>query len=146
MTESFVVNNIHCASCIRRIEDGLGAVPGVSNVRVNLTTKRMAIDWDAQKLSADDIVTRLADMGFEARLFRMNEKAEPGRDKLLLKYMAVAGFAAANVMLLSVSIWAGSDMGSRNPRPAPLDFGADRLARRRVCGATVFHVGLDRAS
>ena len=114
MSESFVVNNIHCAGCIRRIESGLGSVPGVSNVRVNLTTKRMAIDWDKARLSADDIVSRLADMGFEARPFRMKDKpdAAKARDKVLLRAMAVAGFAAANVMLLSVSIWAGSDMGT----------------------------------
>ena len=114
MTESFVVSNIHCASCIRRIEDGLGAVPGVSNVRVNLTTKRMAIDWDRGRLSADDIVSRLKSMGFEARPFRMNATGDPAkaRDRELLRSMAVAGFAAANVMLLSISIWAGHDMDS----------------------------------
>jgi len=114
MTESFVVSNIHCASCIRRIESGLGAMPGVSNVRVNLTTKRMAIDWDKARLSADDIVSRLKSMGFEARPFRMNAKADPAkaRDRELLRSMAVAGFAAANVMLLSVSIWAGHDMAT----------------------------------
>jgi len=114
MSESFVVNNIHCAGCIRRIENGLGSVPGISNVRVNLTTKRMAIDWDKARLTADDIVSRLADMGFEARPFRMKDKPDTAkaRDRMLLRAMAVAGFAAANVMLLSVSIWAGSDMGT----------------------------------
>jgi P-type Cu2+ transporter len=113
MSETFVVSNIHCAGCTRRIETGLGAVPGVSAVRVNLTTKRMAIDWDKAKLSADDIVTRLADMGFDARPFRLKVQTDPAkaRDRMLLRAMAVAGFAAANVMLLSVSIWAGHDMG-----------------------------------
>ena len=112
---TLAVENMHCAGCMRRIEDGLLKVPGVIGARANLTTKRVAIDWQDGRSSADAVIGALDAMGY--RVAPVDIEAARGReaaeDKRLLKAMAVAGFAAANIMLLSVSVWSGnvSDMG-----------------------------------
>ena len=54
---------IHCGGCIQKIEKALGALPGVEQARVNLSTKRVTIRWRAdgtpppliESLSADRI-------------------------------------------------------------------------------------------
>ncbi len=112
---NLVVENIHCPACIRTIESTLQAIPGVCSARMNLTTRRLAVTWKAGGVDGADIVAALAARGYRATPFDPEKFAllSDRHDKDLLRALAVAGFAAANVMLLSVSVWAGlgDDMG-----------------------------------
>ncbi|AXS39677.1 heavy metal translocating P-type ATPase [Breoghania sp. L-A4] len=104
------VEGVHCAACMRRIESGLGGLAGVSAARLNLTTHRLAIDWRENEIDAGRIVGALEGMGFKAHPFdpaaARSRDGEEGR--ALLRCLAVAGFAAMNVMLLSISVWSGN--------------------------------------
>jgi Cu2+-exporting ATPase len=104
-----VVQDMHCAGCLRKIERGLHELPGVEYARANLSTKRVAVRWDPSKLQAGAIVARLAEAGFAAVPFdsRLATALDENEAKTLLRAMGVAGFAAANVMLVSVSVWSG---------------------------------------
>ncbi|MAU40526.1 MAG: heavy metal translocating P-type ATPase [Kordiimonas sp.] len=116
--EHFVVDNLHCPSCIREIESTLYKIPDIEKARVNLSTHRLTVEWKPDNLAAADndlIIQNLDSLGFKASLFRPDEllREQDKESRKLLKAMAVAGFATANIMLLSVSVWAGnaSDMG-----------------------------------
>lgn len=109
-----VVEGMRCAGCMQKIERALGEVPGVKNARCNLSTKRVAVTWEEGETSSQTILSKLADTGFDAvpfdaKLVGAIDETESNR---LLRAMGVAGFAAANIMLLSVSVWSGlvSDM------------------------------------
>ena len=104
-----VVQDMHCAGCLRKVERGLHELPGVEYARANLSTKRVAVRWDPTKLGAGAIVARLAEAGFAAVPFdsRLASALDDNEMKSLLRAMGVAGFAAANVMLVSVSVWSG---------------------------------------
>lgn len=108
------VEGARCANCIARIESGLKSLEGVTDARLNLSTGKLAVAWREAKLAPAAIVKRVTDLGYGARPFDpealLRNEDEDGR--FLLRCLAVAGFAAANVMLLSISIWAGTgDMG-----------------------------------
>ena len=112
---TLLVEGIHCAGCVNRIERTLTQLPGVLAARVNLTTKRLSLRWRESAIDARQIGAKLAEMGYAAAPFN----ADPGNAKdaeatRLLRALAVAGFASANVMLLSVATWAGAfgDMGA----------------------------------
>lgn len=114
-TIRFLVDGIHCGGCIKTIEDGLNGLDGVVEARVNLSTSRLAVRWDRADVDPSSFISTLAALGYRAVPYSAAQ-LEQGRDvreKALLRAMAVAGFAAANVMLLSVAVWAGhfSDMG-----------------------------------
>jgi Cu2+-exporting ATPase len=114
-TLHMIVDGMHCPSCIRRIEGGLMGMRGMAAARVNLSTKRLTASWETGALQPDDVIAKVEDIGFHAvpydpDLLKTGEDAE---DRRLLRALGVAGFASANIMLLSVSVWSGnaSDMG-----------------------------------
>ncbi len=110
----FMVENVHCGGCLRKIEREVGALPGVDHARLNLTTRRLSVVGTVGAADiVDQVVEKLESLGYPARPYDPSAlgSADARAEKKLLRAMAVAGFAAANVMLLSVSVWAGSDMG-----------------------------------
>lgn len=106
------VPDIHCANCIRAIEKGLGAVEGVTHVRVNLSTRRAAVTW--QGSVAPDLLAALDALGFAGHLTDSPAASKDPQLAALIKSLAIAGFCAINIMMLSVSIWAGADAGTRH--------------------------------
>ncbi|WP_227268312.1 heavy metal translocating P-type ATPase [Roseobacter weihaiensis] len=107
---------IHCQACIAKVETSLGAHPGVRAARVNLTRKRVMIDA-APEVSAQELADLVIDAGFEAHeldigALNQTETDAAGRD--ILMRLAVAGFAAMNVMLLSVAVWSGATDATRD--------------------------------
>ena len=107
---NLAVEGITCAACMSVIELGLKAVPGVTNARVNLSTHRLRVDWAPDACDASAVVARLEALGYRAHPFdptRRNAEEE-AESRELWRCLGVAGFAAMNVMLLSVSVWAGN--------------------------------------
>lgn len=107
---------IHCQACISTVERGLSATAGVTSARVNLTLKRAMIEADPN-ISAADLIPVLSDLGYEAHELDLGGLTASDRDKAgrdLLMRLAVAGFASMNVMLLSVSVWAGASDATRD--------------------------------
>ncbi len=103
------VKGAHCANCLARIERGLRQLSGVEDARLNLSTGKLTVSWLEDRLAAAAIIRRVEDLGFAARPYDpralIDNEAEEGR--FLLRCLAVAGFASANVMLLSISVWSG---------------------------------------
>jgi len=110
---TLIVDAIHCGVCMITIEDALHRLPGVEKARVNLTTRRVRVAFDVSRIALEDIMAALDRTGYPAaELIEGREAERKAADQDLLKRLGVAGFAAANIMLLSVSVWAGaaSDM------------------------------------
>lgn len=111
-TTLMIVPAMHCAGCMAKVERGLGALAGVSAARVNLTLRQVRISHD-RTLTVPDLTAALAGLGFAAQ--PRADDLEPPESSVepLLARLAVTGFAAMNVMLLSVSIWSGAQGATR---------------------------------
>ena len=105
----FMVEGVHCGGCVAKIERALAAEPDVTKARVNLSTRRLALEWSGAPVRGDALAAAVEKLGFGLVPYDPARLADADKDeeKALLRAMAVAGFAAANVMLLSVSVWAG---------------------------------------
>ena len=108
-TLDLMVDGIQCAACVWLIETLLARQPGIISARVNMTTRRLNIRWHSETVSTNALLSPVLAIGYRlvpydpARLADQRKESE----KELLRMMGIAGFAAGNVMLLSVSIWSG---------------------------------------
>jgi P-type Cu2+ transporter len=110
-----MAEGVHCGGCVRRIERALASEPDVVEARVNLTTRRLVLGWTGPAARANTLVGRASALGYRFVPYDPEAlgQADAAVERELLRAMAVAGFAAGNIMLLSISVWAGlvQDMG-----------------------------------
>lgn len=115
-TSTLIADTMHCGLCLVTVEDALATVPGVIEARVNLTTRRVRVRHDRSLAPVERLIESVEKAGYPAAELVDGRDAETqARDLDFLKRMGVAGFAAANIMLLSVSVWSASgsqDMGA----------------------------------
>lgn len=110
---TLAIDNMHCGNCLRSVERAVLKVQGVETARGSLSAKRVSIVYDPGRAGAGDFIAALRGAGFAAAPM---ETAKAGRDdarqNYLLRRVAVAGFAAMNIMLISIAVWSGeaSDM------------------------------------
>ena len=105
------VPGARCAACIGKIEKGLAQVAGVETARMNLTAKRVSVTWRCDE--APDLIEALDGVGFEANLAGAVDETKDPELGRLIRALCVAGFGAMNIMMLSVSVWAGADDETR---------------------------------
>ena len=111
----FAVPDAHCAACIRSIETALAALPQVEAARVNLTARRVRIAFDPALGSPTDLAPAIRRSGYHN--YVLDPAQETGRDPVLaelIRALGVAGFAAGNIMLFSVSVWSGANDATRD--------------------------------
>ena len=104
---------IHCGGCLRAIERALAGLEGVVEARANLTTKSVTVRW-REGLPPPAVAETLAGIGYAPHLADTNSSGADATQAELIRALAVAGFAAGNIMLFSVSVWAGADAQLRN--------------------------------
>ncbi len=107
-----LVEGAHCGGCIARIERALRSQADVETARLNLSTRRLTLVWRGGKARANELVSLVSRLGYRVVPLREADiSGSHGEDRVLLRSMAIAGFAAANVMLLSIAVWAGHGQG-----------------------------------
>jgi P-type Cu2+ transporter len=104
------VDGLSCGGCIAKIEGTLRRMPGIVAARVNFTNRRLAVAWNRDVVTPAEIVAAVERLGYGAHPFvaRAAEDEDAAEAKFLMRCLAVAGFAAMNIMLLSVSVWSGN--------------------------------------
>ena len=111
-----IVQGAHCGGCLAKIEKGVGAIDGVDQARMNLSTLRLHVEWGGKAKKVNQIVEKLYSLGFGAAVYDVSDvnQSAQSETRAFLKAMAVAGFATMNVMLLSIAVWSGgADMSEQ---------------------------------
>ena len=108
-----LVEGIHCAACVWLIERRLANESGVLDANVNLSVKKLRLKWDNREIRLSQILHILGQIGYAAVPF--DPEAAEGQIKKqnreLLFRLGFAGFAAMNLMWISIALYAGADEG-----------------------------------
>jgi P-type Cu2+ transporter len=110
---TLAVDGLLCGACVWLIEQVLAQEPNVLAGRVNMTTRRLRLAWRGTPEDADRLVARVEALGYRLVPFDTSAlaAAQDRTGRTLLRSLAVAGFAAGNVMLISIGVWAGQRGG-----------------------------------
>ena len=111
-----LIPSMTCAGCMRKVEAALKDAAGVVHARANLTAHGARVRFDPELTDAGALIDLLAAKGYPARPVQADDPNGNGDavGRALLLRMGVAGFAAMNVMLLSVSVWSGAEGAIRD--------------------------------
>lgn len=118
-TTDFLIQGIHCASCVWLNERILKDMPGVVYASVQLATNRARVSWNTQTTSMREIARAVADIGYTlVPVQKTSEKEARRHSRDMLKRMTVAAFFTGNIMLVSIALYAGyfgfMDKGTKN--------------------------------
>jgi Cu+-exporting ATPase len=105
-----VITGMHCASCVRRVEQALENSPGVVNATVNLATGRTTVTYAPYETSAARIIQTIKDTGYEAARIdaakdrgSQPDRAEKGREQEIRSHFR--SFLISAVFSLPLMSW-----------------------------------------
>ncbi len=108
-----MVSGLTCGACVWLVEQALAAEPEVLRARASLSARRLTVAWRGPASRANDFAALLGRLGFRVApwspaCLRATEDEEGRR---LIRALGIAAFGSMNVMLVSVAVWVGWDMG-----------------------------------
>ena len=62
--ETYKIYNMHCASCVRTIEDVLAKTDGVKSASVNFATESALIEFDESKITPKEFAKVVESVGY----------------------------------------------------------------------------------
>jgi P-type Cu2+ transporter len=110
---SLILEGITCAACTWLIEQTLASLPGVEQVRVNYATQRALLRWNRERLKLSEILQAIQHIGYRALPYnpRQQQQSHQRQRRQQQRRLAVAGVFGMQVMMLSISLYAGAWSG-----------------------------------
>ena len=97
------VGGMTCAACVRRVEQALAKVPGVSQADVNLATEKATVSYDSAAVTVADLRKAIEDAGYEFRGTESEDLVDIEREAREREYLGVKRrFLGATVMALLI--------------------------------------------
>ena len=110
---SLILEGITCAACIWLIEQTIASLPGVEQVRVNYATQRALVRWDRELIRLSEILQGIHRIGYRALPYnpQQQQQSHHRQRRQQQRRLAVAGLFGMQVMMLSISLYAGAWSG-----------------------------------
>jgi len=106
---NLIIKGMHCASCVRRIEQKLEQLPGVVNVNVNLNTERARVSYLAAEVDVETLLSAVGSVGYEAEA-ETDDRTGQGaladtaqQSQQLLRKLTISAVLAAIILVGSMS-------------------------------------------
>ena len=80
-TVTFPVEGMTCAACSSAIERGVGKMPGVLDIGVNLAMEKARIEYDPEQVRLSQIKQKIRELGYEPREVETGHKSDETADR-----------------------------------------------------------------
>lgn len=106
---TFHIPGIHCAACVWLLENLHRIAPGMGTSTVDFPARSVTLDFDPREIGLDRVAETLASLGYapQLNLATLGKPARPRANRALWMRMGVAGFAAGNIMMMSIATYLG---------------------------------------
>lgn len=111
---TLMVEGVHCAACIQKIESALAKTPDVLSARLNFSTKRLTVEWRGSVHDSARMAAVVREQGYKVQPYDPKAiQAESDEEERFLQIcLGVSAFAAFNTMLIAEALWfSGDEMG-----------------------------------
>ena len=61
------VQGMSCGHCVKSVEGSVGALKGISSVRVDLKAAKVDVEFNDQEVSLDQIKETIEDQGYDVK-------------------------------------------------------------------------------
>jgi len=106
-TLEFSIGGMTCASCVGRIEQAIGKLPGVQKVTVNLATERASVQAYAGTVVAAQVIAAVQAAGYEAATISTTSPAAVARSSREGAHVIVAAILTLPLVLPMLAELAG---------------------------------------
>lgn len=114
------IKGMSCAMCVKSIESAVGSLDGVEEIRVNLATESAFLKFDPVKVSFDEIVRLIEDLGYRVEKDESEDHIAGMKRKLYFAALAGSFLLLSNyfglaphfqlIIALSVMLYSGRDV------------------------------------
>lgn len=103
------LEGVHCAACVWLVERVPRIVPGVLEVRLDLSRSRARVTWDRERVPLSRVARLLDSLGYPPHPFRgvAADRLRRAEDRALLGRIGLAGAVAGNVMAIGFALYGG---------------------------------------
>ena len=75
MERRYKISGMGCQSCVRKIESGVGSIQGIDGANVNLIMEVLTVESEKGRVSSEEIISVVEDLGFEGKEIVSSEKS-----------------------------------------------------------------------
>lgn len=68
ITKTVTVKGMTCASCSSAVERNMSKAEGVIKATVNLATEKLTVEYDAEKISIEEMANRIDKLGYKLEI------------------------------------------------------------------------------
>lgn len=112
------LDGISCAACAWLIESQLEKLQGIMAVKVNATTQRANVSWQASQLKLSDVLLAIDKIGYQALPFKASivEQQNKAQSQAFIKRLGISGILMMQILMIAFGLYFGAfaDMSAHN--------------------------------
>ena len=110
-----LLEGVHCAACVWLVERLPTVLPGVVEARLNLRRRIVEVRWNPESIALSRIASTLNALGYRPHPAKgvSARQMQIAQERRMLVRIAIAGFCAGNVMVLSFALYGGAAEGQQ---------------------------------